>query len=73
MLPVGDTNALPMFTLPERQTKWLWRYSRRDLVKEDEFKSKSETNQNWKIHATGNTAFDVWQTQAVNDCVLNKN
>ena len=27
--------------------------------KEDEVKSKSATNQIWKIHATGNTAFDV--------------
>jgi len=35
--------------------------------------SKSATNEIWKIHATGNTAFDIWQTQAVNDCVLNKN
>jgi len=28
--------------------------------KEDEVKSKWATNQIWKIHATGNTAFDVW-------------
>jgi len=66
-------NALHMLTLPGRQTKWLWRYSRRGLVKEDEVKSKWATNQIWKIHATGKTAFDVWQTQTVNDCVLNKN
>jgi len=62
---VDDRNALHMFTLPGRQTKWLWRYSRRGLDKEGEVKSKSATNQTWKIHATCNTAFDVWQTQAV--------
>jgi len=60
ILPVHDTNTLHMFTLPGRQTKWLWRYSRRGLVKEDEIKSKSVTNQIWKMHATGNTAFGVW-------------
>jgi len=42
-------------------------------LNEDEVKSKSATNQILKIHATGNTAFDIWQTQAVNDCVLNNN
>jgi len=73
ILLVDDTNALHMFALPGRQTKWLWQFSRRGLVKEDEVKSKSATNQIWKIHATSNTAFDVWQTQAVNDCILNKN